>query len=76
MRAECIQGYELQLCEMDGDPAADILTATRLKCIVMKPYKAYMQDFSEADSESMPSHGPHYLTIELLNGKQPPWVLI
>ncbi len=31
------------------------------------------QFFLDANSESMPSHCPHDLGIELLNGKQPSW---
>ncbi len=38
-----------------------------------EPYSAYAQVFSDADSESMPSHGPQDLTIELLDGRQPLW---
>jgi hypothetical protein len=73
MRSERTQGYELHLHELDRDPAGDVLMATGPEPTVPEPYRAYAQLFSEADSESMPSHGPQDLAIELLNGKQPPW---
>ncbi len=47
--------------------------ATGPEPTVPEPYRAYAQVFSEADLESMPSHGPQDLAIELLDGKQPPW---
>ncbi len=47
--------------------------ATGPELTVPEPYRAYAQILSEADSESMPSHGPQDLAIELLDGKQPPW---
>jgi hypothetical protein len=73
MRAECTQGYELHLHEIDCNPAGDVLIATGPKRTVPEPYRAYAQVFSAADSESMSSHCPQDLAIELLNGKQPPW---
>jgi hypothetical protein len=77
MRAERTHGYELHHHELglnpDRDPARDVLMATRPELTVPEPYRAYAQVFSEADSESMPSHSPQDLAIELLNGKQPPW---
>jgi hypothetical protein len=73
MRAERMQGYELHLHEIDRDLARDVLMATGPEPTVLEPYRAYAQVFSEADSESMPSHGPQDLAIELHDGKQPPW---
>jgi hypothetical protein len=40
---------------------------------VPEPYRAFAQVLLEADSESMPSHGPQDLAIELIDSKQPPW---
>ncbi len=57
MRAERKQGYELHLYEIDRDPAGDVLMAIGPERTVLEPYRAYAQVFSEADSESMPSHG-------------------
>jgi hypothetical protein len=68
-----MQGYEPYLHEMDREPAGDVLMATGPEWTVPEPYRAYAQVFWEADSESMPSHGPHDLAIELLNSKQLPW---
>jgi hypothetical protein len=73
MRAVRTQGYELHLHKLDRDPAGDVLMATGPEPTVPEPYRAYAQVFSEADSESMPSHGLQDLAIELLDGKQPPW---
>ncbi len=75
MRAERTQGYEFDLTDLDldCDAAGDILMATGPEPTVPDAYKAYARVFSEADSESMPSHGPQDLAIELLNGKQQPW---
>ncbi len=73
MRAEHTQGYELHLHKIDRDPAGDVLMATGPERTVPEPYRAYAQVFSEADSESMPSHGLQDLAIELLDGKQLPW---
>jgi hypothetical protein len=53
-----------------------ILMATRPEPTVLQPYWAYMQVFSEADLESMLSHGPHDLAIKLLNSKLLQWGLI
>ncbi len=72
MRAERTQGYELHLRELDRNPAGDVLMATGPEPTVLEPYRAYAQVFSEADSESMPSHDPQDLAIELLDGEQPP----
>jgi hypothetical protein len=63
MGAECTQGYELYLHEIDRHPARDVLMATGPERTVSEPYRAYAQVFSEADSESMPSHGPQDLAI-------------
>ncbi len=73
IHAERMQGYKLHLHEIDREPAGDVLMATGPERTVPDPYRAYVQVFSEADSESMPSHGPQHLAIELLDGKQPPW---
>ncbi len=73
MRAERTQGYELHLHEMDCKPAGDALIATGPERTVPEPYQAYVQVFSEADSESMPSQGPQNLAIKLRDGKEPPW---
>jgi hypothetical protein len=73
MRAERTQGYELHLHELDRDTAGDVLMATRPEPTILEPYRAYGQVFSEADLESMPSHGSQDLAIELLDGKPPPW---
>jgi hypothetical protein len=72
MCAERTQGYELHLHEIDRDLAGDVLMATGPEPTVPEPYRAYAQVFSEADSESMPSHGLQDLAIELLDGKQRP----
>jgi hypothetical protein len=47
--------------------------ATGPELTVPKAYKAYARVFSEADSESMPAHGPQDLAIEFLDSKQPLW---
>jgi hypothetical protein len=46
--------------------------ATGPERTVPDAYKAYAGVFSEADSESLPTHGSQDLSIELLDGKQPP----
>jgi hypothetical protein len=73
MRAECTQGYEFHLIDLDPDrdAAGEVLMATGSEPTVPDAYKAYARVFSEADSESMPIHGPQDLAIELLDGKQP-----
>ncbi len=43
--------------------------ATGPERTVPEPYRAYAQVFSEADSESMPIHGPQDLANKLLDGK-------
>jgi hypothetical protein len=75
VRAEGGHGYELHLADLDLDrnTARDVLMATGPEPTVPDAYKAYARVFSEADSESMPNHGPQDLAIELLDGKQPPW---
>jgi hypothetical protein len=73
MCAEHTQGYKLHLYEIDHDLAGDVLMATGPERTVLGRYRSYVQVFSEADSESMPSHSPQDLAIELLDGKQPPW---
>jgi hypothetical protein len=69
--------YELHLHELAPHPdrttAGDILMATGPEFTVSEPYRAYMQVFSEADSQSKPSHSPQDLAIKLLDGKQPLW---
>ncbi len=74
MRAECTQGYEFHLTDLDldCDLAGDVLMATGPEPTVPDAYEAYARVFSEADSESMPTHGPQDLAIELLYSKQPP----
>jgi hypothetical protein len=72
MHAERTQRYELNLHEIDCNPAGDVLMATRPKSTTLEPYRAYGQVFSRADTESMPSHGPQDLVIKLHKGKQPP----
>ncbi len=69
MRAEHIEGYDLHLHEIDCDPAGDALIATWPELTVRELYGAYAQVFPERDSESMSSHGPQDLAIELLDGK-------
>jgi hypothetical protein len=77
MRAERTQAYELHLTDFSPKigraSAGDVLMATRPEPTVPEAYRAYARVFSEVDSESMPSHGPQDLAIELLDGKQPPW---
>ncbi len=43
--------------------------ATRPEFNILEAYRAYAQVFYEADSESMPSHSPQDLAIELHDGK-------
>jgi hypothetical protein len=77
MRAEHTDSYELHLHKLGLYPdykiAGDILIATGPEPTVPKPYRAYAQEFSKADSEYMPSHSPQDLVIQLLDGKQLPW---
>jgi hypothetical protein len=77
MRTERTQAYELHLTDFSPEAscalASDILMATGSEPTVLEAYRAYAGVFSEADSESMPSHGSQDLAIELLDGKQPPW---
>jgi hypothetical protein len=77
MRAECTQAYGLHLTDFSPEVsrtlAGDVLMATWPEPFVPEAYMAYAGMMSEADSKSMPSHGPQDLAIELLNGKQPPW---
>ncbi len=73
MCTEPTQGYELHLQQIDFYLAGDVLMATRPECTIPELYKAYAQIILEADSESMHSHGPQNIAIELLNSKQPPW---
>jgi hypothetical protein len=73
MPNEHTQGYMVHPYEMDYEAARNVLMATRSAQAVLKPYQAYAQVYSEAESESMPSHGPQDLAIELLNGKLLPW---
>jgi hypothetical protein len=77
MHVERTHGYEVHLDKLglntDRDPAGGVLMATGPELTVPEPYRAYAQVFLEADSESMPSHGPHDLAIELTDGKQLPW---
>jgi hypothetical protein len=77
MRAECTHSYKLQLHELGldpvCDPAGDVLMATGPELTGLELYKAYVQVFLEADSESMPSRGSQDLAIKLLDSKQPPW---
>jgi hypothetical protein len=47
--------------------------ATRPEPTLPWPYRAYAQEFLEANLESMPSHSPQDLAIKLLNNKQLPW---
>jgi hypothetical protein len=70
-----MQGYEFHLTDLDldRDRARDVLIATGPEPTVPDDYQAYVRVFSEMDSESMPSHGPQDLAIELLDGRQPPW---
>ncbi len=76
MHAERTQAYELHLTDFSPEigraAAGDVLMATGPEPTVPEAYRAYAGVFSEADSESMPSHGPQDLAIELLDGKQPP----
>jgi hypothetical protein len=68
-----MHSYELHLHKLSLDPdhnqARDVLMATGLEPTVSKSYKAYLQVFSEADPESMPSYVPHNVAIKLVNGK-------
>jgi hypothetical protein len=75
MCAKRTQGYEFHLTDLDLDrnAAGDVLMATGPEPTVLDAYKAYARVFLEANSESMPSHGPQDLAIELLDGKQPLW---
>jgi hypothetical protein len=77
MYAEHTQGYELHLHKLGVDPdrdtAREVIMATWPEPTVPQPYRAYVQVFLEADSESMPSHGPQDLAVELLDGKQQQW---
>jgi hypothetical protein len=72
-----MHSYELHLYELalnpDCNTAGDIFMATVPEPTVPEPYRAYMQVFSEADSESVPSHGLQDLAIKHLNGKQSLW---
>jgi hypothetical protein len=75
MHAERTQGYEFHFTDLDldRDTAGDVLMATGPEPTDPDAYKAYVRVFSEADSESMPNHGPQDLAIELLDGKQSLW---
>jgi lysine/ornithine N-monooxygenase len=72
-----MHGYEQHLHDLgpdpDSDTARDVFMATGSEPTVPEPYRAYAKVFSEADLESMPSHSPQDLAIELLDGKQPLW---
>ncbi len=76
MRAERMQAYDLHLTDFSpkivSASAGNVLIATEPERTVPDANNAYAWVFSEADSESLPTHGPHDLTIELLNGKQLP----
>jgi hypothetical protein len=76
MRTKHTQVYELHLiyfspkigCALGGD----VLMATGPEVTVPEAYRAYAGVFSKADSDSLPTNGPQDLSIELINGKQPP----
>ncbi len=72
---ERTQGYECYLTDLDldSDAAEDSLMATGPEPTVPDAYKAYARVFSEANLESLPSHGPQDLVMELLDGKQLLW---
>jgi hypothetical protein len=61
MRTECTHGYELHYYKLGPHPdcnmAGDVFMATRPEPTVQEPHRVFMQVDSEADSESMPSHG-------------------
>ncbi len=77
MRAERTPAYELHLTDFSPEigraSAGNALMATGPEPTVPEAYRAYARVFSEADSESMPAHGPQDLAIELLDSKQSPW---
>ncbi len=74
MRAEGTRAYKLYLADLDlRQPAGDVITATGPEPTLPEAYKAFTHVFSEAESESLPSHGPKDLVIELTSGKQPLW---
>jgi hypothetical protein len=77
MRAEHTHGYELHLHKLGLDPdfdtAGDVFLPTGPELTVTEPYRAYGHVFLEADSESLPSHSPQNLAIELLHGRQLLW---
>ncbi len=39
-------------------------------------YKDLMEVFSKTRAQAVPKHGPRDLTIDLVEGKEPPWVPI
>jgi hypothetical protein len=62
MCAERTQAYELHLTDFTPGighaSAGDVPMATGPERTVPEAYKAYAGVFSEADSESLPIHGP------------------
>jgi hypothetical protein len=75
--AEYTHGYVLHVHELgihpDYNTAGDSLMPTKPQPAIPKPYRAYGQVVSEKDLESMPSHGPQDLAIELINLEQSLW---
>ncbi len=74
-----IMHAELKLCcklhphRTDHNSAQDVLMAAKRESTVQVPFGAYVQLFSKADLQSMPSHNHHKLSIELLDSKQLLW---
>ncbi len=73
MHAERTHGYELCLYELGLNPdcntVGEVFMPTGPEPNVPEPYRPYIQIFPKADSESVPSHSPQDLAIELLDGK-------
>jgi hypothetical protein len=76
MRTEHQNSYKLYLLYLGLNPghdtAGDMLLATGPEPNVPEPYITSVQVFSEADPESMASHGLQDMAIELFDGKQLP----
>jgi hypothetical protein len=69
---ECTHSYELYLYKCNLYLAGDVNMAIGLETSVLEPNWAYAQVFSEADLDTLPSHGSQDLAIVFLNGKQLP----
>jgi hypothetical protein len=75
-----MQGYELNFynldLKLDIDTAGDVIMATGPELTGPDAYKAYTQVYLGADTESLPSHGPQDLALELFTSEKPLWDLI